>query len=259
MAFKMKGMNHGKNTGSAYKKKSTDDDEILKVPGGDGLKINASTGEVIKPSSKKTSAEELSAKLNKNLQDYEIPQGEYTAERPYEAADIGKGRQVGIFNPVKPRFDFSKVDYGRGGKPRTEWKKHTTEELAQIIKDKPHRFGGWDPVKDAGRMDEILRPSKIAYADKYGKWRGGKAVRYEYGDRVRFHGISPKDKAKILAKQKARQEADKARKSQYVSPSSSTKKDGYVHPMDRPDNQKTGKFAPKGSSSGMKFGRKYKK
>ena len=295
MAFKMKGMNHGEGTGSAFKQTGGDEPKWWQFRkrrdwkknqgnNSDNSNVNnpkktskidqsiaameeAYTGKasgkdynrdigLFKDAYGDDASKSLIAKLNQSsLQDYERPQNGYTAEKPYEAADVGRGKQVGLFNPVKPRFDFGKVDYGRGpGGPRTEWKKHTTEELKQIIKDQPHRFGGWDPVEDAGRMDEVLRPSKIAYADKYGKWRGGKAVRYEYGDRVRFEGIDEKRKKEILAKQKARQEADKARKSKFISSSSSTLKAPKVHPMDMKVKPTTGKWA-----TPLKFGRKYKK
>tara|TARA_R110002020_G_scaffold473228_1_gene702244 strand:+ start:382 stop:1182 length:801 start_codon:yes stop_codon:yes gene_type:complete len=266
MGFKMKGMNYGQGTGSAFYK--TDDKKTSKIDESIAAMEKAYTGKTSGKDYERDiklfsnaygddASKSLISKLNQSgLQDYEKKQGEYSADKPYEAGDIGKNRQVGLFNPVTPRFDFSKIDYGRGGKPRTEYKRHTTDELKKIIKDKPHRFGGFDPVKDADRMDEILRPGKIAYADKFGKWKGGKQVRYEYGDKVRFHGIDQKRKDKILSDQKSRIEADAKRKSKFTSRSSSDLKTPKIHPMDMKVKPTTGKFAPK---SGLKFGRKYKK
>ena len=275
MAFKMKGMNHGEGTGSAFYKTDDHDKPLPKTS-----KIKESIAAMEKAYTGKASgkdydrdikifknyygsdaAKSLAKKLNANLQDYEIPQGEYTAEKPYEAAEVGKG-QVGIFNPVKPRFDFSKIDYGRGGKPRTEWKKHTTEELAKIIKDKPHRFGGFDPVKDADRMNEILRPSKLTYADKYGKSK--KLVRYEYGDSVRFHGFSDEEKKNMQSRQKKRRDWHQSHKDQYIK-GTSDKKPNAQKPMEFPKSSFhppkaqtwTGKNPMK--KSPLKFGRKYKK
>jgi len=282
----MKGMNHGKGTGSVYKK--IDDGKgvtlystLPKDQQEAAKKWNLKTYGTLNPTSEADkrgiTKDELAKfhksnadfekdfrgdKENKNLQDYEIPQGEYTAEKPYEAADIGKNRQVGLFNPVTPRFDYSKIDYGRGGKPRTEWKKHTTEELAKIIKDKPHRFGGFDPVKDADRMNEILRPSKLTYADKYGKSK--KLVRYEYGDSVRFHGFSDEEKKNMQSRQKKRRDWHQSHKDQYIK-GTSDKKPNAQKPIEFPKSSFhppkaqtwTGKNPMK--KSPLKFGRKYKK
>lgn len=276
MAFKMKGMNHGEGTGSSFKKLDDYDQPLPKTS-----KIKESIAAMEKAYTGKASgkdydrdikifkdyygddaAKSLAEKLSANLQDYEIPQGEYTAEKPYEAAEVGKG-QVGIFNPVNPRFDYSKIDYGRGGKPRTEWKKHTTEELEKIIKDKPHRFGGFDPVKDADRMNEILRPSKLTYADKYGKRK--KLVRYEYGDSVRFGGWSKKEKEEVKGRQEKRRKWHQSHKAQYIKGTGDKKPDAVkplpfpkeaFHPPKAQTWTGTNPMKPK---SPLKFGRKYKK
>lgn len=297
-AFKMKGINHGEGTGSALKqteddkpkwyqfkqrkkynekqeaKKENDTSETNKV----GESITAMRDAYMG----KASGKEYDRDINLFKDAYgddlasaliaRLKEGMATADSPWTDATLKtKGRKnkkgqpmttPGIFNPIKPDFDYSTVDYGRGGKPATKWKKHTTEELAKIIKDKPHRFGGFDPVKDARRMNEILRPSKKPFADKFGKWKGGKQVRYDYGDTVRFHGFTENQKKKMKDEQKERREWHKSYKDQYTSPSSSTLKPKNERPQIKPLPESLsflGKINPALKKSPLKFGRKHKK
>ena len=194
---------------------------------------------------------------------------EATAENPYHPETLkeygAKGEHdVGIFRPITPDYVYKPEDFGRGGKPIKEWKKHTEEELKQIIKDSPHRFGGFDPKKDAKRMNEILRPSKKTFADKFGKWK--KSVRYDYGDDVRMHGFSEEEKESMRGRQKKRRDWHQSYKDQYIK-GTGDKKPSAVKPIEFPKEAFhppkaqtwTNKFGGPLKKSPLKFGRKHKK